>query len=79
MFKRIVYEDLLTHPGEEKVEKYKLIDFLYRLGNPVKMKEHKSGFPAVTIDCCNIHLITDCLSVEEWWVMSQLYQAVPRG
>lgn len=66
-FKRAVYENLLTHPVEEKVKQYELIDFIHHLGNEVKVKEHKDGFPAITIDCCSIHIITDCLSVEAWW------------
>lgn len=31
------------------------------------MKEHRSGFPAVTVDCGDIHVLTDILSVEAWW------------
>lgn len=32
----------------------------------VEVKEHESGFPAITIDWGDIHLLTDILSVEEW-------------
>ena len=69
MGKRKVYEDIMLKPDEEKVQQYELIDFIHKLGNPVEVKEHGSGFPAVTIDCCNIHILTDCLSLETWWIV----------
>ena len=51
--------------GKEKV--YLKIDTLHQLGLEVTIKEHKSGFPAVTVDCGDVHILTDILSLEEWW------------
>jgi len=31
------------------------------------MREHGSGFPAVTVDCEDIHIITDILTLAIWW------------
>ena len=64
-------ESIMLAPNENKIKTYALIDFLYQLGNPVEVKEHRSGFPAITIDCCNIHILTDCLSLEEWWAKNK--------
>ena len=45
---------------------YLKIDTLFQLGIKVSIKEHKSGFPAVTVDCGDVHILTDILSLEEW-------------
>ena len=58
-------DDIRLKPDEEKV--YCQIQALYLTGKPVSMKEHKSGFPAVTVDCEDIHILTDILSIEQWW------------
>jgi hypothetical protein len=60
-------KDLRLASVQEKEETYKLIDGLADLGITVSIKEHKSGFPAVTVDCGEIHILTDILSLEEWW------------
>ena len=60
-------KDIRLASAEEKQEVYKLIDGLVELGIPVSIKEHRSGFPAVTVDCGEIHILTDILSLEEWW------------
>jgi hypothetical protein len=72
MVKKIVYEDIRAEPGEKKAEQYNLIDYLYKLGNHVEVKEHRSGFPAITIDCCEIHIISDILTLEAWSVLKHL-------
>jgi hypothetical protein len=77
MGKCIEREDVMSLPTVEKVKKYELIDFLYRLGYPVEVKEHHSGFPAITIDCCAIHVLTDCLSLETWWVAEGVSKRYP--
>ena len=64
---KVAYRDIRTKPGEEKFKVYEEIDSLYRQGNEVKVKEHESGFPAITIDCGDIHILTDCLSAEAWY------------
>ena len=64
---RVGRKDLRLAAIEEKEETYKLIDGLAELGNPVSIEEHKSGFPAVTVDCGEVHILTDILSLEQWW------------
>jgi len=60
-------DDIRLKPDEEKEKVYCQIQALYLTGKPVSMKEHKSGFPAVTVDCEDIHILTDILSIEQWW------------
>jgi hypothetical protein len=38
----------------------------------VKIRKHKSGFPAVTVDCEDIHIITDIISLEQWWEKNKI-------
>lgn len=64
---RVKRKNMEGASDEEKQEIYKLIDGLVELGIPVSVKEHRSGFPAVTVDCGEIHILTDCLSLESWW------------
>ena len=52
---------------EEKRQQYRAVDAHYREGKSVKVREDRSGFPGVTVDCEDIHLLTDILSLEEWW------------
>jgi hypothetical protein len=59
-------KDIRSAPDEEKYETYRQIDQLYKKGKHVTIKEHQSGFPAITIDCEEIHVLTDCLSLEKW-------------
>ncbi len=61
------YKDLTLHSDQEKEEVYGQIQAHYLTGKPVDMEEHESGFPAVTVDCEDIHILTDILSVEQWW------------
>ena len=60
-------KDIMLSPDEEKEKVYEQINELYLQGKAVKLREHKSGFPAVTVDCEDIHIITDCISLEQWW------------
>ena len=60
-------EDLRGKPYEEKVRRYEELHHLFLQGKKVKVREHKSGFPAVTVDCEEIHLLTDILSIEQWY------------
>lgn len=60
--------DIRLASDEEKHKHYEAVDALYRQGKEVKLNEHESGFPAVTVDCEDIHLLTDCLSLETWWI-----------
>lgn len=59
-------EDIRLSSRVEKERVYLKIDTLAQLGLPVSIKEHKSGFPAVTVDCGDVHILTDILSLEEW-------------
>ena len=59
------YKDIMLDPDEEKENEQ--INDLFLQGKHVKVKEHKSGFPAVTVDCEDIHILTDILSLEQWW------------
>jgi hypothetical protein len=60
------HKDIRSAPDEERYEIYRQIDQLCQKGKHVVTKEHKSGFPAITIDCEEIHVLTDCLSLETW-------------
>jgi hypothetical protein len=62
------HEDIILDQEEEKGKVYEKINDLFLQGKPVKVKEHKSGFPAVTVDCEDIHILTDIISLEQWWV-----------
>jgi len=61
-------EDIRLKPRGEKEKVYLKIDTLFQLGIEVSVKEHKSGFPAVTVDCGDVYILTDILSLEEWHV-----------
>ena len=59
-------EDIRLKPAEEKERIYLKIDTLWQLGVGVSIEQHRSGFPAVTVDCGDVHILTDILSLEEW-------------
>ena len=59
-------KDIRLDPDEEKAKVYEQIDALFKKGKDVKIKEHRSGFPAIAVDCEDIHILTDCLSLEAW-------------
>ena len=60
-------KDIMLDPDEEKEKVYDKVHAQFLEGKEVKMEEHKSGFPAVTVDCGDIHILTDILSIEQWW------------
>lgn len=60
-------DDIRLKSREEKEKVYEQIHAHYLAGKSVKMKEDRSGFPAVTVDCEDIHILTDILSIEQWW------------
>lgn len=60
-------KDIRLASDEEKDEAYNQIHSLYLQEKSVRLKEHKSGFPAVTVDCGEVHILTDVLSLERWW------------
>ena len=61
------YKDIRLDPDEEKEKVYDQIHALYHQGKEARIREHKSGFPAVTVDCEGIHILTDIISLEQWW------------
>lgn len=72
--------DIRSTTDEDKHRHYEAVDALYRQGKKVSMKQHRSGFPAVTVDCEAIHLLTDCLSLEAWWAtFGKLKKEIERG
>ncbi|GAH63023.1 unnamed protein product, partial [marine sediment metagenome] len=64
-------KDIRSQSSQEKIKVYEEIHALFLQGKSVEMAEHKSGFPAVTIDCEDIHILTDIISLEQWWAMKK--------
>ena len=64
-------KDIRSHASQEKITVYEEINNLYLQGKAITVREHKSGFPAVTVDAEDIHIITDILSLEQWWQMKK--------
>ena len=62
-------KDLRLETEEEKEKIYDHIRTLFLQGEPIKLQVHKSGFPAVTVDCYNIHITSDWSNIEAWWLM----------
>ncbi len=60
-------KDIRLSPDEEKEKTYDQINELYLQGKAIKVGEHRSGFPGVTVDANDIHILTDCISLEQWW------------
>ena len=60
-------KDIRQDPDEEKGKVYDQINERYLQAKPITVREHKSGFPAVSVDCEDIHIITDTISLERWW------------
>lgn len=63
--------DIRLDPDDEKERVYEQIHALYLQGESVRVKEHKSGFPAMTVDCEDIHILTDIISLEQWWAKNK--------
>ena len=61
------YKDIMMQSDAEKEKQYEEIHAFYLQGKSVRVKEHKSGFPAVTADCKGIHILTNIISLEQWW------------
>ena len=60
-------KNLILQPDAKKVKVYEEIDRRFQAGEGVTLREHRSGFPAVTVDCGEVHILTDILSLEDWW------------
>ena len=63
----MTYTDVLLDPDEEKERVCEQIHVLYLQGKSVTVREDESGFPAVTVDCEDIHILTDIITLERWW------------
>ena len=63
----VARKDIMLGPDAEKEKVYEQVHALFLQGKAIKVKEHKSGFPAVTIDAEDIHILTDIFSLELWW------------
>lgn len=67
MRQSIERKDIRSEPTEKKEGFYRLIDDLVKLfGFPVEVKEDKSGFPAIAVDCGGVHILTDIITLEHW-------------
>ena len=65
-------KDIMMSSDEEKEKVYEEINDLYLQRKTGKIREHKSGFPAVSVDCEDIHIITDIISLEQWWEKNKI-------
>jgi len=63
----VTRKDIMLDPDAKKEKVYEQVHTLFLQGKAIKVKEHKSGFPAVTIDAEDIHILTDIFSLELWW------------
>jgi len=63
----VAHKDMMLDPDTEKEKVYEQVDALFLQGKAIKVREHKSGFPAITIDAEDIHILTDIFSLEQWW------------
>lgn len=59
------YKDIRLLPQKKK---YELYDKIGLDAKKVKIKEHSSGLLAITIDCKDLHVLTDYSSLMEWWL-----------
>jgi len=60
-------QSIIDKPDEEKEKVYDQIHAHYLEGKAARIRKHKSGFPAITVDCEDIHILTDIISLEQWW------------
>jgi len=63
--------DILRESDQVKFQIYETIHARWQAGATVRMEEHYSGFPAIRIDCEEISVLTDILSLERWWNLKQ--------
>lgn len=64
-------KDIRSQASQEKIKVYEEIHNLYLQGKAITVREHNSGFPAMTVDTEEIHIITDILSLEQWYQMKK--------
>jgi len=61
--------NVFREPDQVKFQIYERIHAKWGAGATVKMEEDYSGFPAIKIDCEEISILTDILSLERWWFL----------
>lgn len=59
-------EDITQKTTEEKERVYLTIDIFSHMGHEIYMRAHESGLPLMAVDCGNIHILTDSLSLEDF-------------
>ena len=60
-------QDIRDSRDDEKAAIYEAVHCRWMEGERGVVREHRSGFPAVTVDCGDIHILSDVLSLEAWW------------
>lgn len=68
------YKDIRIDSDEEKEKVYDQIYELLLQGESVQSRQHRTGFPAVTMDCGDIHILTDMPSLEAWWEKKKMQE-----
>ena len=68
------YKDIRIDSDEEKEKVYDQIHELLLQGESVQLRQHRTDFPAVTVDCGNIHILTDMRSLEAWWEKKKMQE-----
>ena len=64
---RVRRKDIRMASLEEQERIYQeVLELSHQKGLKVVIKAHRSGFPAVTLDCGDLHYLTDCLSMEDF-------------
>jgi len=58
--------DIRSLSDNEKFQIYSDINVFAQLGRRVRIRHHPSGFPAIIIECNDVRIITDILSLEGW-------------
>ena len=75
----VARKGIMLDPDAEKEKVYEEVHALFLQGKAIKVREHKSGFPAITIDAEDIHILTDILSLEQWWHQKELRKDEPKS
>ncbi len=68
------YKDIRIDSDEEKEKVYDQIHELSLQGESVQLRQHRTGFPAVTVDCGDIHILTSIPSLEAWWEKKKMQE-----
>jgi len=69
-------QNILLEPDPVKFQIYETIHARWQAGATVRMEEDRSGVPAIRIDCEEISILTDILSLERWWFLRKAEEEV---